>query len=76
MLSKIQLILASSSERRKQLLNQMKLEFLVCPADLNEDREPNETPLEYVERLAIEKAQSIWRGCTRTRPYGLRLFNC
>lgn len=66
--SKPQLILASASERRSHLLNQMQLSFLIQPACLNEDRQLNETPAEYVQRLALQKAQSVWQTSDRVLP--------
>jgi len=54
------LILASASPRRRELLTQAALTFTVESADLNEDRLPNEAAATYVQRLAIEKAQTIW----------------
>jgi septum formation protein len=54
------LILASSSPRRRQLLEQIGLAFTVESADLDELLQPNETPAKYVQRLAVEKAQAIF----------------
>lgn len=51
-----QLILASASPRRKELLEQLKLEFIVHPVELDETPKPNEAALVYVERLAAEKS--------------------
>jgi len=52
------LILASQSPRRKQLLSQAGVEFTVIPADIDESVRPQECPLDYVQRMAIEKAQA------------------
>lgn len=52
-------ILASKSPRRKELLAQLGFEFLAVSADIDESIQVGETPLHYVERLAIEKAQAI-----------------
>lgn len=54
------LILASGSPRRRELLTQAGLDFIVEAADLNEDRLPDEAAAAYVQRLAVEKAQAIW----------------
>lgn len=51
-----QIILASASPRRKELLAQIGIDCLVCPVDLDETPYPNENPLAYVERLAAEKS--------------------
>ncbi|MFA5922097.1 MAG: Maf family protein [Methylococcaceae bacterium] len=52
----VQLILASASPRRKELLDQIKVTYKVHPVDLDETPLPNETPLDYVQRLAAEKS--------------------
>lgn len=52
----VQIILASASPRRKELLNQIKVAYRVHPVDLNETPLPNEAPLEYVQRVAAEKS--------------------
>ena len=54
------LILASASPRRRELLTQAGLAFTVDSADINEDRLPHEIAAAYVQRLAEEKAQTIW----------------
>lgn len=54
------LILASGSPRRRELLTQAGVDFIVEAADLNEDRLPDEAAAAYVQRLAVEKAQAIW----------------
>jgi septum formation protein len=54
------LILASASPRRRELLTQAELAFSVESADLNEDLLPGEVAAAYVQRLAVEKAQTIW----------------
>ncbi|MEI6705389.1 MAG: Maf family protein [Deltaproteobacteria bacterium] len=52
----IQLILASASPRRKELLDQINVRYQVYPVDLDESPLPNEKPLAYVQRLAAEKS--------------------
>lgn len=52
-----QLILASASPRRKELLEQLKLKIIIQPVDLDETPKPGEKPLAYVERVAAEKSQ-------------------
>jgi len=51
--------LASASPRRRELLAMLGVPFEVRPAHLPEAREPGETPIGYVERLAREKAWSV-----------------
>ena len=53
------LILASSSPRRRDLLTQAGLTFDVLPANIDETRHTNEPPAAYVQRLALQKAQTI-----------------
>lgn len=55
------LILASASPRRKELLSQIGVRFAVLPVDICEDVRENETPEDYVLRLAIEKAQTCYQ---------------
>lgn len=52
----VQIILASASPRRKELLDQIKVTYTVNPVDLDETRRLNEVPLDYVQRLAAEKS--------------------
>jgi len=54
------IVLASASPRRKELLAQLGYEFLVHPADVNEDVRAGENPIAYVTRLAREKAQAVF----------------
>lgn len=54
----MQLVLASASPRRAELLRQFGLLFEVCPVDIDETPTEKETPTEYVERLALEKAHA------------------
>lgn len=53
------LILASASPRRRQLLEMLGIPFIVIPSQLPEVRRPVETAIDYVERLAREKALSV-----------------
>ena len=57
-----ELILASASDRRYQLLNQIGCApDLVIPADVNEARLIGESPRELVTRLAFLKGEKIFR---------------
>ncbi len=49
-------ILASQSPRRVALLKQMGIDCLVMSADIDETALPNESPADYVMRLAKQKA--------------------
>lgn len=53
------LILASNSPRRRQLLALADLMFNVIVADVDESTRANESPAEYVLRLAETKARAI-----------------
>ncbi|WP_415885454.1 Maf family protein [Neptuniibacter sp. QD37_6] len=53
----MELILASASPRRKALLDQIGVQCSVKPVDICEDVRDAELAVDYVERLAIEKAQ-------------------
>jgi nucleoside triphosphate pyrophosphatase len=53
------LTLASASPRRRQLLEMLGIPVRVVPSNIPEIRRPVETPMDYVERLAREKALSV-----------------
>ncbi len=54
-----QLVLASASPRRAELLRAMGVAFSVEIADIVEARAPGEHPYEYVQRLACAKAAAV-----------------
>ena len=54
----VDLILASASPRRSELLRQVGVHFAVLAVDIDESRLPNESPVDYVSRLALEKARA------------------
>jgi septum formation protein len=56
------IVLASSSPRRRELLDLLGLTFEVRPADIDETERPGEDPLLYVRRLAREKANALTLG--------------
>jgi septum formation protein len=51
----VDLVLASASPRRAELLSQLGLRLQIAPADLDETPRPDEPALEYVRRMAAEK---------------------
>ncbi len=55
------LILASASPRRRELLQQLGVDYRCEPADIDESRRPGEKPAEYVLRMAREKALAVAR---------------
>jgi septum formation protein len=56
-----QIILASASPRRKELLEQMGMEFEVCPAK-GEEHITTEVPREAVVELSRQKAEEVAAG--------------
>jgi len=55
-----QLILASASPRRRELLQQMQLDFHVNIVEIDESPLSNEAPIVYVERMAQGKAHAAY----------------
>ncbi|XPF92499.1 Maf family protein [Colwellia sp. RE-S-Sl-9] len=58
----LSLVLASQSPRRQELLAQIGYVFSCKPANINEDIKENESAVDYVQRLAIEKAQVTYHS--------------
>ena len=57
----MQLILASGSPRRKELLSLFRIPFTVVPADVDETMDPANAPCEEVSRLSAKKARAVKR---------------
>lgn len=55
------IVLASTSPRRAQLLEMLRIPFRVVPPDVDEHVKPAEEPAAYVRRLAVAKAQNVAR---------------
>jgi septum formation protein len=55
------LVLASASPRRRELLRNAGISFTVQPADIDETPRLGEAPRDYAERLAREKALTVWQ---------------
>ncbi len=53
------LVLASGSPRRRELLTRAGVRFEIHPADIDELAVEGETPHEMVSRLAVDKAQAV-----------------
>ena len=53
------LILASSSPRRKELLENLQLSFKTVSSDVDENYDPNWAPHEIVMELASRKAKAV-----------------
>ena len=56
----MELVLASSSPRRQELLRAARIAFSVQPANIPEEQTPGEAPQQFSERLAKEKASAVW----------------
>ncbi|MGA2591056.1 MAG: Maf family protein [Bryobacteraceae bacterium] len=56
------LVLASRSPRRREILQQAGIPFVVRPADVDETPRPQESPRDYVARVAAEKACAVAAG--------------
>ncbi len=54
-------ILASASPRRQELLRNAGINFAVHPADISEAPIAGESPREYAQRLAAEKARAVFQ---------------
>lgn len=54
-----QLVLASTSPYRRELLARLRLPFEVCSPDADETPVPGESPPMTAERLAVVKAQAV-----------------
>ncbi len=57
----MQLILASGSPRRKELLSLFHIPFTVVPADVDETMDPAKAPCDEVARLSAKKARAVKR---------------
>jgi septum formation protein len=67
-MSTAQLVLASASPRRRELLEQIGLRYVVQVADIDETPLVNETAIALVQRLALEKAQAVWNLSDKCLP--------
>ena len=62
----MELILASGSPRRRELLSLYTTDFTVCVSDFDESTVTADTPAHLVEQLARGKCLAAWRtqnGC-------------
>jgi septum formation protein len=53
------LILASASPRRTEILHQIGVRHQIVPADIDETPRSGEMATDYVQRMALEKAQRV-----------------
>ena len=63
--------LASKSPRRKELLQQIGVEFECVSAEIDESVKTDELPLDYVQRVAHGKAIAGWSSTARRQSYPL-----
>jgi septum formation protein len=66
-----QLVLASSSPRRQELLRYLGLPFTTRVPDIEEKRRAEETPLDYVQRNSREKAHIIYQNLSHDQPWAV-----
>lgn len=62
------LILGSASPRRTEILHQIGVRHRIVPADIDETPKAAESATDYVQRMAIEKAQSVVAKSCETTP--------
>jgi septum formation protein len=62
----VDLVLASGSPRRRQLLEQLGLALLVAPSDVDETPKPGERAGDYARRIAAEKCAAVADARART----------
>lgn len=62
------IILASASPRRKELLEQIAVRYSVYAVDIDETPLANESPLDYVQRLAAEKSAACLAKLQTQKP--------
>ena len=59
----MQLILASQSPRRRDLMQLLRVPFTVCPADIDEGMNEDLPPQQEVARVSLRKAEATPREC-------------
>jgi septum formation protein len=56
------LVLASASPRRRELLERLGLVLRIIPADADETIQPGERAVDYVRRVAMAKCDKVFEG--------------
>jgi septum formation protein len=59
-----QIVLASASPRRRELLASVGIQFQVIPSNIDEIQQPDEKPEDFVLRLSREKAAEVAQRST------------
>ena len=62
------IVLASASPRRRELLQQLGVRFELISADIDETPLASEPPADYVQRLAQQKARAGWQRLALNKP--------
>ncbi|HPD00911.1 MAG TPA: Maf family protein [Acetivibrio sp.] len=62
----IQIVLASASPRRSELLKQIGLDFIIVPSKIDEGNNDNLSPAELVQYLAYQKAMDVAEQMAQT----------
>ena len=60
------IILASSSPRRRELLARAQLDFTIMSVDIDETPQDNESPTDYIERMVATKADAAIQQLNNT----------
>ncbi|HTA78635.1 MAG TPA: Maf family protein [Terracidiphilus sp.] len=68
------LVLASASPRRRELLAQCGFSFAVQPAHIPEEPLPNEEAIAYVTRLARQKAEAVFHQLSSEQSAALQVL--
>ncbi len=63
-----QIILASASPRRRELLQQIGVRFRVVVSNSEETPAPGEAAVDYVQRVALAKARAVWQRLPAHEP--------
>ncbi|WP_201763550.1 Maf family protein [Chengkuizengella marina] len=66
-----QLILASSSPRRQQLIRSLNLPYTICVNDVDETLTEKLTPVEIVEVLSTKKAAAVFEKIQSKNKHGI-----
>ena len=60
------IVLASGSPRRRELLERAQLDFSILSVDIDETQYDNESPKDYIERMVISKADAAIQKLNET----------
>ena len=60
------IILASGSPRRRELLERAQLDFSILSVDIDETHYDNESPKDYIERMVVTKAEAAIQKLNET----------